>query len=152
MLGLAGTIPFVIGAILSFTPEIAMGLLSLSAPTAQLLGPLILFAYGTVIFAFMAGVLWGFAAKAPQEQAGTYYVLSVIPAIAMFFLGLYGAFGPIIGLEPLTLLPMLVAFVVLLALDFVFLRAGLAPEWWMKLRLPITAIVSACLFVGYHWS
>ena len=39
-------------------------------------------------------------------------------------------------------------FLGLLALDWQFWRWGLAPRWWMHLRLPVTAAVVACLLVG----
>ena len=35
----------------------------------------------------------------------------------------------------------------LLLLDFSFARQGLAPPWWMRLRLILTAVVLACLAV-----
>ncbi len=30
-------------------------------------------------------------------------------------------------------------------LDATFAAQGLAPPWWMRLRLPLTAVVIACL-------
>ena len=39
-------------------------------------------------------------------------------------------------------------FAGLLVLDFAFWRWGLAPEWWMKLRVLLTAIVLICLATG----
>ena len=36
-------------------------------------------------------------------------------------------------------------FVGLLGLDWSFWRQGLAPEWWMRLRILLTAIVVLCL-------
>ena len=35
----------------------------------------------------------------------------------------------------------------LLLLDYSFQRQGLAPPWWMRLRILLTAIVLACLSV-----
>jgi hypothetical protein len=34
-----------------------------------------------------------------------------------------------------------------LALDWMFWKQGLAPEWWMALRVLLTAIVVICLAV-----
>ncbi|MEO0918937.1 MAG: DUF3429 domain-containing protein, partial [Pseudomonadota bacterium] len=38
-------------------------------------------------------------------------------------------------------------FIALLGLDFTFQKQGLAPEWWMRLRLLLTGIVVLCLAV-----
>jgi hypothetical protein len=88
----------------------------------------------------MAGVIWGFAARAEGRQATLYYALSVIPAIFVFLT----AFS-----APRPSLVMLVAgFVALLAIDASAARQGLAPHWWMSLRLLLTTVVVACLSVG----
>ena len=34
------------------------------------------------------------------------------------------------------------------AIDVTFQRAGVAPAYWLSLRLPLTAGVIACLLVG----
>ncbi len=39
-------------------------------------------------------------------------------------------------------------FLGLLALDFAFWRWGLAPAWWMQLRVLLTGLVILCLCVG----
>ena len=39
-------------------------------------------------------------------------------------------------------------FVVLQAIDVAFQRAGVAPAYWLSLRLPLTAGVIACLLAG----
>ncbi|MEC7670198.1 MAG: DUF3429 domain-containing protein, partial [Pseudomonadota bacterium] len=36
-------------------------------------------------------------------------------------------------------------FIALLGLDFTFWRWGLAPAWWMQLRVLLTTLVVACL-------
>jgi hypothetical protein len=38
-------------------------------------------------------------------------------------------------------------FVGLFFLDSSFLAWGLAPRWWLRLRLPLTLVVVACLAV-----
>ena len=55
-------------------------------PRGRFVGPYVELAYGTVILAFMSGVLWGFATKAPERQAPVCYALSVIPALWAFFM------------------------------------------------------------------
>ncbi len=39
-------------------------------------------------------------------------------------------------------------YVALQAIDVAFQRAGVAPAYWLTLRLPLTAVVIACLLIG----
>jgi hypothetical protein len=88
----------------------------------------------------MAGVIWGFAARTEGRQATFYYALSVVPAIFVFLT----AFS-----QPRPSLVMLIiGFVALLAIDASAARQGLAPPWWMSLRLLLTTIVVICLGIG----
>jgi hypothetical protein len=136
-LGLAGLIPFLYGALNVVLPATG-GLGRLWAPNYH--GVTLLQAYGIVILCFMAGVIWGFAAKADGPRATLYYALSVIPAIFVFLT----AFA-----QPRPSLVMLmIGFLALLAVDASAAREGLAPVWWMRLRLMLTAVVVACLAIG----
>ena len=135
LLGLAGLIPFLWGLVTTLLPEFGMqgaGLLG-----ARFVGPYIQLAYGQVILAFMSGVLWGFATKAEGREAALGYALSTIPALWAFFM--VGG-GPVAAAVNL-----MAGFLGLLLLDRHFARAGLAPEWWMRLRVLLTGIVLVCL-------
>ena len=83
-LGLAGLLPFLFGAGLALSPEpdLPPGQFASIYPSDA---PAILAAYGTVILCFMSGVLWGFAAQGPKDEAPLGYALSVIPALYAFF-------------------------------------------------------------------
>jgi hypothetical protein len=137
ILGLLGLIPFVYGAISVLLPGLAgIG----AAWSVNHTGRALLQIYGIVILCFMAGVIWGFAAKAEGRQATLFYGLSVIPAIFVFLT----AFA-----EPRPSLVMLIAgFIALLAIDASAARQGLAPVWWMRLRLMLTTVVVICLAIG----
>ncbi|MCR8824955.1 DUF3429 domain-containing protein [Pseudosulfitobacter koreensis] len=138
VLGLLGLIPFVWGAATVLSPDLADW--SLATFGARFVGPYVQLFYGAVILSFMSGVLWGFATKAEGAQAATGYALSVIPALWAFFTT---GSGPVAaGLN------LMAGFAGLLLLDFAFWRWGLAPAWWMSLRVLLTAIVLACLAVG----
>lgn len=143
LLGLAGLIPFLAGAALAvFVTADTSGPDSypLFAPGD---GHAVLSAYGTVILCFMSGVLWGFATKAEAEGAWVFYALSVLPALWVFFTVTGHVFGaPGFGNDMINLI---VGFAALLVLDYVFQKRGLAPLWWMRLRLMLTAIVVGCL-------
>lgn len=138
LLGLAGLLPFLWGAATVLWPD-------LGAPVARRIGIAfvgvpVLAGYGKIILAFMSGVIWGFAARADDRRAPLGYALSVIPALWAFFL--------VVGTTPAALVYLIAGFVGLLAIDALFWRHGLAPGWWMRLRLLLSAVVVACLAVG----
>lgn len=137
-LGLAGLLPFLWGAAGILAPGLTGW--SLGFLPGRFHGAAVMQIYGIVILSFMAGVIWGFATRATGAQAGYFYALSVLPPIWAFFAAT-GATGP-------SLWALLVGFVVLLPIDWTAARAGLAPAWWMRLRLLLTTVVSACLIVG----
>ncbi|NCO20543.1 MAG: DUF3429 domain-containing protein [Rhodobacterales bacterium] len=137
VLGLAGLIPFVWGALCVIFPDLATWGARMIGP--RFVGPYVQLAYGTVILSFMSGVLWGFAARARGAVAATGYALSVLPALwAFFFVG----GGPVSAT-----IYLMFGFAGLLALDLMFWRQDLAPGWWMNLRVILTVVVLGCLSV-----
>ncbi|SLN21732.1 hypothetical protein ROJ8625_00830 [Roseivivax jejudonensis] len=138
ILTLAGAIPFVWGAATLLVPALEAWGRTTIGP--RFVGPYIQLYYGAIILSFMSGVLWGFATRTSGSRAATGYALSVIPALWAFFMT---GGGPVAANMNL-----LFGFIGLLALDAAFWRWGLAPPWWMHLRLPVTVIVVACLAVG----
>jgi hypothetical protein len=137
ILGLSGLIPFLYGAVTVILPGTAdLG----RAWSVYHAGPALLQIYGIVILCFMAGVIWGFAARAEGRQATLFYILSVLPALFVFFT----AFAP----PRQSLWMLILAFVALLAIDASAARQGLAPAWWMRLRLMLTGVVVICLAIG----
>lgn len=138
LLGLAGLIPFLWGAASASIP--GLGTWGLQTFGPRFVGLYVQLFYGAIILAFMSGVLWGFATKAKGKTAATGYVLSVIPALWAFF---FTGGGPSsAGMN------LIVGFAALLALDLVFWLQGLAPKWWMALRVVLTAIVILSLAIG----
>ena len=138
MLGLAGLIPFVWGAITYLYEPLALW--GVDALSARFVGPYIQLTYGVVILSFMSGVLWGFATKAEGAQAAACYTLSVIPALWAFFMTGAGLASSITNL--------IFGFLGLLILDYAFFKWGLTPSWWMRLRILLTTVVVVCLAVG----
>lgn len=137
ILGLAGLLPFLYGALTVAVP--AAGSLG-RLWGATYAGVTLLQIYGIVILCFMAGVIWGFAARAEGRQATLFYALSVLPAIFVFLT----AFS-----QPRPSLVMLIGgFLALLAIDASAARQRLAPAWWMSLRVLLTAVVVLCLGIG----
>jgi hypothetical protein len=136
-LGLAGLIPFIASAASELSPGLFEALATTFGP--RFVGPYMGLAYGTIILSFMSGVLWGFATKATGSVAAYGYAISTIPALwAFFFVGS----GPVSSAIWLAL-----GFILLIGLDFMFWQRGLAPDWWMRLRIMLTSVVVACLMV-----
>lgn len=134
-LGIAGLLPFVWGAVTVFNAELAQWTMQIIGP--RFIGPYVGLAYGTVILSFMSGVLWGFATKAEGGQATTGYALSVLPALWAFFM---------VGGGPVSAgINLIAGFMAVLVLDFAFWTWGLAPRWWMALRIILTGGVVLCL-------
>jgi hypothetical protein len=138
ILGLAGLLPFLWGALTVLLPDLGLRTAQIVGP--RFAGPYVMLFYGAVILSFMSGVLWGFAAQASGPRAATGYALSVIPALWAFFMTGGGPTAAGISL--------IFGFAGLLLLDAHFARQGLAPGWWMPLRLLLSAIVIGCLAIG----
>jgi len=138
LLGLAGLLPFLWGALLVL--GFSGGLQAILPQSLSGDGRLIMIRYGGIILPFMSGVLWGFATKATGPQAAMAYALSVLPALWWFFMPGSGYMSALINLAS--------GFAGLLFLDFAFQRWGLAPGWWMSLRLQLSSVVLACIAVG----
>ncbi|MBA3909544.1 MAG: DUF3429 domain-containing protein [Rhodobacter sp.] len=137
ILGLAGLIPFLWSAATYLSP-------TLYGWAGQWLPPMFLGAYvgltyGTVILSFMSGVLWGFATKAEGGEAAVAYTLSVIPALWAFLMVTDASANSTIFLAA--------GFVGLLLLDAMYSTWGLAPRWWLRLRVMLTVVVLASLAV-----
>ena len=133
LLGLAGVLPFGWGALTILLP--ALGDWSFDALGARLTGRTLLVLYGTVILSFMSGVIWGFATRAEGRRSAVLYALSTLPAL----------WAVVAGFSTILLA---LGFLALLPLDAQCRRAGLAPPWWLRLRLLLTALVIPCLLVG----
>lgn len=134
VLGLAGLIPFILCAAASLLTE---GLLQAQAWYA-------LTAYGAVILSFLGGVHWGLAIKteaAPKPAALTpRLIISVIPSL----IGWTALLMPTVpGLIALAL-----GFAAMLWTDLRATRDGLAPQWYSRLRWPLSIIVVLCLLIG----
>ena len=138
-LGLGGLLPFVAGTANLMAPGLLAGL-DLPAPLDQ--GRPLLAAYGTIILCFMSGALWGFAARASGAWLWAGLVLSVLPALyALFF---------VTGTGPRAMAMLLFGFAALLPLDALLQWRGLAPRWWLSLRLILSAVVCSCLALAAY--
>ncbi len=138
LLGLAGLIPFLWSAATQLSPGLAGWAGQFLSP--MFMGAVVGLTYGTVILSFMSGVLWGFATKAEGTQAAIAYALSVIPALWVFVTVTDASANSTIYLAA--------GFVGLLLLDAMYSAWGLAPGWWLRLRVMLTVVVLGCLAIS----
>jgi len=132
-LGVAGLIPFVAGALHSLG---VIGTIPLMPEDYATDGVALILGYGTIILAFMSGILWGFAIKSDDPML---YGLSVVPA-------LLGFFNPGEGSDQLIWL--MTCFILLWLLEFLYIRRGLAPVWWRPMRSGLQMVVLVCIYLG----
>jgi len=136
LLGYAGLVPFVTGALgIWVTPE-GWRVVVLAA----------LLDYAAVILAFMGAIHWGLAMRAgdTSEAAQVQLGLSVVPP-------LLGWLAISSGLPVSLALPLcLLAFAGLYVADLRAVKLGLAPRWYPSLRRPLTIIV--CLSLLLAWA
>jgi len=136
-LGALGLIPFAaLAALLPFVngdlkPDLAYSLL----------------AYGAVILSFLGGVHWGLAIGG-TEPAGAAslkvrLILSVIPSLV--------AWAALLVPERSGLFVLSAAIALMLIVDIRASRAGEAPKWYPRLRIPLSCAVTASLLVA-AWS
>jgi hypothetical protein len=126
LLGAAGLLP-------SFAMPVMLAAGDSAAAFALQAGP----AYGALIASFIGGAWWGLAAnKAEGAVLTRWLVLSVLPMLAAWVALL---------LPPQAGLLMLAVIFALLPLADRAAQAGaMAPDWWWRLRLPLSLLM-ACL-------
>ena len=141
ILGLSGLIPFFWGTVTSL--DFALENLKLIGLSEEYTGSRINLIYGTIILAFMSGVLWGFAANVGGKRQPIGFILSVLPALWAFFTFNGLLINPLAGL--------IIGFLGVFAIDVRFHYWQLTPEWWLSLRSILTLLVIIFLSVNLGW-
>ena len=141
ILGLAGLLPFFWGAATSL--EFVAENLKLNGFSEKYIGSRISLIYGTIILAFMSGVLWGFAANVGDKRRPVGLILSVFPALWAFFTFNATLINPFLSL--------ILGFLGVFAIDLRFYYWQLTPEWWPSLRSILTLCVIIFLSVNLGW-
>ncbi len=101
-------------------------------------------AYGAVILSFLGGAHWGFASRGIRDhpaQASRLLILSVVPSLA--------GWAAVLVPAPWSAAGLAVAFAAILPLDRWAAGQALAPVWWMRLRIPLSATVSLLLATAF---
>jgi len=106
-----------------------------------------LLAYGAVILSFLGGVHWGLAIGSTRPAAAVALkrrlIWSVIPSLV--------AWAALVVPARSGLFILAAAIVLMLVIDIRATRAGEAPAWYPKLRVPLSCAVAASLLIG-AWS
>ena len=120
LLGASGLLP-------SLAMLAAMVVLPGDRPAAATVG----IAYGALIASFVGGAWWGLAAaRADAAAQPRILVLSVVPCLLAW---------PALLIAPAAGLVLLAAvFAALPAMDRDLRVRGVAPDWWLSLRLPLS--------------
>ena len=135
----AGLLPFAYAVALIFAKAGTLPTLGLF-PSDRSGGVLILERFGAAILAFTGGCLWGFASGPGRAPSFALLTAAAVPAVIAAM-----AIRPSPALSCLWLA---CGFVVVQGIDVLSQRAGVAPAYWLSLRLPLTAMVMGCLLIG----
>lgn len=129
VLGLAGLIPPLAGAAaVCFN----LGHFGLVAREATLL-------YAALIASFLGGTWWSFASWVQRPSWGL-LIASVVPSLA--------AWAMLLSLSALDAGTAMAGLILVsLLVDWRLQRLGLAPPWWMTLRVPLSVTLAVALLV-----
>jgi Protein of unknown function (DUF3429) len=135
LLGAAGLIPFVAGAVLVWLMPSLSGI-----PVGR-----VVIVYGAVILSFLGGMIWGLAAAglaqdSDDPSASSVLAVSVLPSLAAWVL----VFMP----QHIALWGLALAFALFLFVDRWAGTIDLTPAWWLTLRTRLTAVVVLSLLAA----
>lgn len=132
VLGYAGIIPFVVLAV-CIAAGIDLAELGFTDPVAALTG------YGAVIISFIGAVHWGVALHSAAQKQNILFIYSVLPSLAAWVWLLSSGKTALIGMG-----------LTIVAMFFIdrWLLSNIVPQAYLKMRMYLSIIVSACLFLA----
>lgn len=126
-LGLAGVLPFVAGTVGVWMFRHPFDAWALEAQMT----------YGAIILSFLGAVHWGLALRMPYGVPRLLLVWGVVPSLVGW---VALAFGP-----PLQHGVMMLGFLAAFLADRRVVLSGLAPAWYLRLRMMLTTLVVVSL-------
>jgi len=135
---------FMIFGAAGLLPPLALVLMMLLDPGSLAVPALyaVTLVYGALILSFIGGAWWGFAAREERVSAWV-LALAVTPTLVGLGLLLVTARYPLAGGLALAL-----AVAASPLLDLQMRRRGLAPSWWLKLRVPLSLALASLVAVA----
>jgi len=97
----------------------------------------VLNSYGAIYLGMLGGVYWGFAAKRATILDG---LIALVPPFA--------AFGA--SVSPVPAQPLAIGIAAMLVFDLVYISRGMAPKYWLSLRIYSGLIACAALLYAYY--
>lgn len=118
-------------------PQLAAGYVLLeNNPDWRFTALAMAYAYAALIFSFLGGLWWGLAATAGDRAPKWLWVAAVIPSlVALVSAWPWATGGSWPGPSMVTLGLGLIAS---LMVDWRVQNRGIAPEWWLSLRVPLS--------------
>lgn len=95
------------------------------------------YAYAGLILSFLGGMWWGLAAHEPQRAPAWLWVAAVAPSLIALASAIPWAIGATWPGPSLVVLG--VSLLASLGVDRQLASIGIAPAWWMTLRVPLSA-------------
>lgn len=125
LLGFAGLLPHiaVVLVLLERNPELRFSALSMG------------YAYAALILSFLGGIWWGLAARA-EKAPDWLWIAAVMPSLIALASAVPWATG--YAWPGPSLIVIGVALIAALGVDWQLQRSGLAPDWWLRLRVPLS--------------
>lgn len=125
LLGLAGLLPqvAVVLVLLEQNSELRFSALAMG------------YAYAALILSFLGGLWWGLAARADNPPAWL-WVAAVVPSLVALASAVPWAVGD--AWPGPSLIALGAALVAALGVDWQLQRTGVAPGWWLGLRVPLS--------------
>lgn len=125
LLGFAGLLPHiaVLLVLLERNAELRFSALALG------------YAYAVIILSFLGGIWWGFAARAVQAP-GWLWIAAIAPSLLALASAVPWAVGDAWPGPSLILVG--AALLLSPTVDWRLVRRGLAPDWWLRLRVPLS--------------
>lgn len=101
--------------------------------------------YAATILSFLGGMWWGMAARADRPP-GWIFIAAVLPQLIAFF----SAWPWVVGAAWPQPSMILLGFTIVatLPVDRALYRRGIAPLWWMSLRMPLSIGLGLLTVIG----